>query len=129
MRVFLIGLFGILGVYSRYYAGLGVGKLVSHPFPAGTFLINIVGAFVIGSIYVLGIEKAVLSEDLRIGIMVGFLGGFTTFSSYALETARLIEEGNTWNAIAYLGLSPILGLAAAFAGLFLARTFVGGTSL
>jgi fluoride exporter len=126
MRLFLITVFGILGVWSRYYTGLGVSKVVSHPFPAGTFIINISGAFIIGVIYVLGIEKSVLSEDLRVGIMVGFLGGYTTFSSYALESARLFEQGDIWNAAAYLLLSPALGLLAAFGGLLFARTVIGG---
>jgi len=127
MRLFYIILFGVLGVLARYYTGLGITRNVSTPFPLGTFLINIVGAFVIGLIYVLGVEKAAISEDLRIGIMVGFLGGFTTFSSYALEAARLLEQGEISTSMLYLLLSPGLGLLAAFGGLFFARTFIGGT--
>ena len=95
MRLFYIIIFGTLGVLARYYLGLTVTRAVSTPFPLGTFLINMSGAFLIGVIYVIGVERAGISEDLRIGIMVGFLGGFTTFSAYALEAARLLEQSQT----------------------------------
>jgi fluoride exporter len=121
MRFLYIGLFGLCGVFARYYVGLLASHYFPSSFPLGTFLINIVGAFLIGVVYVLGIEHAVVSPDLRVGVMVGFLGGFTTFSSYCLEAARLFEEAAAWRGGAYIALSPFLGLTATFAGLFLTR--------
>lgn len=91
--------------------------------PFDTFLINIFGAFAIGIIYVLGVEKSHISQDLRIGIMVGFLGGFTTFSSYCLDGVKLLENLKYFQAIIYLCLSPILGVLATFLGIMLTRKF------
>jgi len=126
MKLFYIGAFGLLGVYARYATGLLAAKYLASPFPHGTFLINIVGSFLIGVAYVLGAERSVLSADLRIGIAVGFLGGFTTFSSYSLEISRLIEERELWCAGLYFSLSSILGILGAFSGLYLARKFFNG---
>ncbi|MBI2604538.1 MAG: CrcB family protein [Deltaproteobacteria bacterium] len=128
MRVFYIGIFGLLGVFSRYFMGLAVGRALAPPFPYATFAINIAGAFLIGVVYVLGIERNGIPLDVRIGIMVGFLGGFTTFSSYCLEFARLIEEGEYWYAALYFGFSNVAGVLATFAGLVVARFLFRATT-
>lgn len=127
-RLIYIAIFGLLGVFARFYVGLSVTKILAPPFPYATFLINIVGAFLIGVIYVLGAERAAISADLRIGIMVGFLGGFTTFSSYCLEASRLLEDGEYWYSALYFVLSPILGLGANLLGLFLTRIITRGAT-
>jgi len=121
MRVLYISLFGLVGIWGRYLLGIGVSKFLPPPFPYGVFIANVVGAFLIGVIYVLGVEKMVLSEAVRLGIIVGLLGGFTTFSSYCLDTAELLEEGEWLVASAYWIISPVIGLAAAFVGLFITR--------
>lgn len=126
MKVIYIAIFGLLGVFSRYYVGLGISKILPPPFPYGTFLINLSGAFVIGVIYVLGIERASLVPEVRIGIMVGFLGGFTTFSSYCLEAVRLMEEAEYFKAALYWLGSPVLGYFAALGGMLLTRAVTGG---
>ena len=125
MRILYIAFFGVLGVFSRYYLGAAISKHLLPPFPYGTFIINMLGAFLIGVVYVLGAERASLSPDLRIGLMVGFLGGFTTFSSYCLEAVRLVEEADYFYAAVYLGVSPILGFMAAFLGMILVRRLTG----
>jgi CrcB protein len=121
LRTSSIAAFGLLGVFSRYFLGQLATRHLSPPFPWGTFLINIIGAFLIGVVYVVGAERSALSEDLRIGIMVGFLGGFTTFSSYCLESATLLETAKFGYAALYFFVSPLLGLAACFGGLALTR--------
>jgi fluoride exporter len=74
------------------------------------------------------VERNAIPPDIRTGILVGFLGGFTTFSAYALQSARLLEEGALLRASLYLLLSPVLGLGACFTGLKLARAlFPAGT--
>ena len=124
MRILFIIVFGILGVLSRYFFGGLVERLAPSPFPVGTLMINVAGSFAIGVVYVLGVERAILARDLWAGIMVGFLGGFTTFSSYSLDVFRLLEARAFLSAIAYFSLSPLFGLGAAFAGVFLARQLV-----
>ena len=122
----LIAFFGLLGVFSRYFLGILAQRFMPSPFPYATFSINIGGAFFIGVIYVLGVERSFISPDLRIALIVGFLGGFTTFSSYCLEGVRLIEESRYFYAILYLGGSPFLGVIATSAGILMARKLLGG---
>lgn len=128
MKLFYIGLFGLLGVFARYFLGTFIGKYLVPPFPYGTFIVNLTGAFLIGVVYVLGIERSAITPDLRIGILVGFLGGYTTFSSYCLESLRLVEEAQYWYAAAYFIFSPILGFASVLGGTFLTRALIGGSS-
>ena len=124
MRGLIIVIFGTLGVLSRYGIGLFTTRYFTIPFPFGTFFINLVGSFLIGVVFVLGTERGILSPDLRMGLMVGFLGGFTTFSAYSLETFRLVETGQYRMATLYFGLSPMLGVVFAAAGVLLTRTIL-----
>ncbi|OFZ55921.1 MAG: hypothetical protein A2428_01990 [Bdellovibrionales bacterium RIFOXYC1_FULL_54_43] len=121
MQILYIAGFGVLGVLARYYSGLFVEKVLFPPFPHGTFLVNVAGSFLVGAIYVLTAERMAVTPELRLGIMVGFLGGFTTFSSYCLEAIKLLEAAEYFYAALYFGLSPVLGVFAAFGGIFLAR--------
>lgn len=123
MSIFYISLFGVFGVLARYAIGLFVARAFSFTFPLGTFGVNLLGSFLIGVVYVIAVEKNLISENLRLAIMIGFLGGFTTFSSYTLEGARLIEEARYLMAGLYLALSPLLGLMGTFLGLYFARFF------
>ncbi len=121
MRYCYIALFGLLGVFARYGIGVLVSKFTNPPFPYATFFINIAGAFLIGIIYVLGVDREIIPNDLRIGIMVGFLGGFTTFSSYCLETFQLVNESQYVLAAVYLFFSPCVGFLATIGGVILTR--------
>ena len=124
MRFFTIALFGVAGVFARYVVGLAAGKFLPTPFPYGTLLINVVGSFLIGIVFVLGAERTTISPELRLGLIVGFLGGFTTFSSYSLDTWMLVEQNRIAYAASYFILSPMLGLLAVFGGVYLARACV-----
>jgi len=115
---------GVAGVLARYYAGIAISGLWQGNYPLGTFLINILGSFLIGIVYGIGVERPLIPTELRIGIMVGFLGGFTTFSSYSLETVRLIESGNAPTAITYFALSNGVGLIATLCGILIVRQLV-----
>jgi fluoride exporter len=120
MQTAWVGILGLLGVLCRY----GVDRLFiaqTTSFPIGTFGINILGAFLAGVVYTLGSGKILISPEIQTGLMVGFLGGFTTFSAYCLQSVRLIESGKYSNAFIYLSVSPILGVAAVMAGIKLAR--------
>jgi fluoride exporter len=118
--VILIALFGSLGVLARYLLDRWVG-VTTHGFPLSTFLINVFGSFLIGVVYVGGIEKAMWPLEIAQGVTVGFLGGFTTFSAYALQVTMLAGEGSLVLASVYALASPILAIAFAFAGSSLAR--------
>jgi len=112
---------GILGALARYSLGLWIGSRWNHGFPLGTFVINISGSFILGMLNVFVLERTILSPEWRLGLGVGFLGAFTTFSTFTYETIALVDEGSYFLAFGYAGASFIAGLFAAFCGIFLAR--------
>ncbi|MGE3757658.1 MAG: CrcB family protein [Pseudobdellovibrionaceae bacterium] len=113
MNTFLaIGLLGLLGIFSRY--GLDLIFFESNPsFPVSTFLINILGSLLAGLIYVMA-HRYNIAPQIHTALLVGFCGGFTTFSAYSLQTMHMLERGQIGSALLYLTLSPILGLAFAY---------------
>jgi len=115
--VWISGL-GVLGVLSRYGADvLAAGRGI--PPQWGTFLVNVVGSFLAG--WITTVPALESNLELRRAILIGFMGGFTTFSSYSVQSIRLTEGGLTVPALAYILLSPLAGWLAAWAGLGLGR--------
>lgn len=108
----LIGAGGALGAILRYLIGL-LPVSPSNGFPVKTFLINIAGAFVIGAVAALAAKNAI-NPKLVTFLKVGVCGGFTTFSSFALETEQLMEKGQGGAALAYVAASIVCGVAAVF---------------
>lgn len=123
MDVVLVALGGACGAVSRYFLGNIVGRSLGSVFPYGTFIINIVGCFCMGVLMTLIMERQLLPASARLLLCVGFLGGFTTFSSFGIEALSLLTSGRLCAALAYVGGSVLLGLVAAFGGLQLARLF------
>ncbi|HTL12989.1 MAG TPA: fluoride efflux transporter CrcB [Bdellovibrionota bacterium] len=121
MRILAIALMGTAGVLARYGLYLWIPKVLAPPFPYPTLIINGVGAFLIGLLFGWDGGRWVISDGLRLGLGVGFLGGFTTFSSFCLETVRLVEMGQTGLAVSYAVLSNVLGMAACFGGIALSK--------
>lgn len=117
----LIGVGGAAGAVARYLVDGVVASAVRGAFPWGTMVINLSGSFVLGLLFGLAIERAVLPSDLRAPLMIGFLGAYTTFSTLMLESLRLWEDGSVALALANLVGSSALGMAAVIAGLALAR--------
>lgn len=111
----IVGLGGFIGAVIRYLIGL-IPVSPQNGFPIKTLLINILGAFVIGLVVAFGAKKE-WNPQLILFLKVGICGGFTTFSSFALETNQLIERGAPWSAALYVILSVVGGLAAVYAGL------------
>ena len=109
MNCIIVGLGGFLGAVARYLIGL-IPINPQNGFPVKTLLINIAGAFVIGLVVAFGAKK-----ELILFLKVGICGGFTTFSSFALETNQLMERGAGWWAMFYVALSVIGALAAVYA--------------
>lgn len=115
--VFLIGSGGFLGSVARYGLHQLVSRLLPGSFPFGTLLVNLAGCFAIGLVYGQAAKNGWLGEEWRLFLAVGLCGGFTTFSSFSYENIRLLQEGNTMQALLYILLSLMLGLALTFAGI------------
>ena len=112
---------GALGALARYL----LGQWVQNPgnaFPVGTLLVNILGSLGIGILYVLIVEKMVLHSDWRSVLMVGFLGAFTTFSTFSLESIHLLEKGHITLALSYVLSSVVLCLLAVWIAIVLMRS-------
>jgi len=122
-----------LGGLLRYWLGAGVAALTGPSFPWGTLLINVVGSFVIGLFAAALGERGLFSDalahngqfldfvDLRAFVMVGLCGGFTTFSSFSLQSLELLQAGRTGPALGYMAGSVLACLAAVWGGWVLGR--------
>lgn len=116
---------GALGALSRYGMGALAYRTLGTALPWGTLLVNVVGCFLLGFIMHYGLANAALSRTVRLAVTVGFLGSFTTFSTFGYDTLRYLESGATTLALANTALNLLVGLAAVWAGLALARTVLG----
>ncbi len=114
---------GTLGACLRYFIGGTVFARTLTPFPLATFFINVSGSFIIGFFLTLATERMNFSPHLRLAIAVGFVGAYTTFSTFEYETIRLIEEGHLIHALLNVVLSVTVGFAAVWGGIALARKF------
>jgi CrcB protein len=123
LRLILIAVFGAIGTLARYGLQGVVQIRTAGTFPYGTLLINLSGCFLLALIYQLTLNRLIISPDWRIAIGVGFFGGFTTFSSFAWETAKMLEDGEWLAATAYVGGSVVVGLLLSIAGIRLANRF------
>ena len=121
MHWLLIALGGALGSVARFASVTYLTPLFNVKFPIGTFIVNIVGSFLIGVAYVLFIKTANVSPMYRMFFITGVLGGFTTFSSFSLEMFQLWQQGYVLNAMLYAIGSVVLGLLMAFAGMALTQ--------
>ena len=120
VRVLLIALGGAIGSVCRYGLGGLVYRLSGSVFPWGTAAVNLVGSLVIGFLW--GVfERGAIGPNMRTFLFIGILGGFTTFSSYTLETFNLFREGETRLAITNMLVSNIVGVAAVFIGFAIFR--------
>lgn len=123
LRLTLIAIFGALGTLARYGLQGLVQVRVPSAFPYGTLLINLTGCFFLGLIGQFTLNRMVISPDWRVAIAVGFFGGYTTFSSFGWETAKMLEDGEWLRASAYVSASVVAGLLLSVAGIRLASKF------
>lgn len=117
----LIAFFGTLGCLARYGMTNLVQTVYGRDFPYATLSINIGGSFLMGFLFVETLERLTMSPELRTGILTGFIGGYTTFSTFEMELLLLVEQGAPAKALLYLVLSIGLGFGAAFGGAYIAR--------
>lgn len=128
MQVILVFLGGGFGAVCRYFVTTQAGARLGTVFPWGTLAVNTLGSFLMGMImgsilFLSNRMTASLTEPIRLLLTVGFLGGFTTFSSFSMETMTLLRGGSILYAVGNIGANVLLGLAAAGSGLLLAWQF------
>jgi fluoride exporter len=115
--ILLVGSGGFLGAAARYLLGGWVQRLLNNSsFPYGTLAVNVLGCLLIGILAGLAESRGVLTSQSRAFLLIGVLGGFTTFSSFAYETVSLVNGGQFFHALVNVGLQVILGLAATWSG-------------
>ncbi|MEH6649788.1 MAG: fluoride efflux transporter CrcB [Motiliproteus sp.] len=124
LPLLMVALGGACGAMARYWVSGFVVNNTSHYLPLGTLTVNVVGSMLMGVCFVVIMEKAQLPPVTRQLLMVGFLGAFTTFSTFSLETLTMIQQGHIMSALIYISLSVLCCIAALAAGLWFARVWV-----
>lgn len=117
-KVLFVGLGGALGSICRYLVAILSEKGLPFNFPSGTFIVNIIGSLIIGFCWSY-FDRIYISNEFRLFIFAGFLGGFTTFSTFTRETIQLFKVGEPYHAIGYVLISNIAGLAAVALGFYI----------
>ncbi len=112
---------GAFGAVARFLASTGVYRLAGRDFPYGTLAVNVLGSLLMGLLYILLIERGTLGAEWRALLLVGFLGAFTTFSTFSIETLNLIEAGEPVRALTNVIVSVVFCLLAAWLGVLLGR--------
>jgi CrcB protein len=121
----LVGVGGFLGANARFIVARWAGMLLETRFPLGTFVINMSGAFLLGIVGTIVAEKVIPNSDtVRLALGVGFLGAFTTFSTFEFETHALFEDGSWLTATTNMFASLFIGLVAVRAGILAAKTWL-----
>lgn len=112
---------GAVGAVARFLVSTGVYRLFGRDFPWGTLAVNVLGSFAMGLLFVLLLERSLMAPEGRAAILVGFLGAFTTFSTFSLETLTLVEQGAMVRALLNVAASVLLCVTACWAGMIAAR--------
>ncbi|HEX5883163.1 MAG TPA: fluoride efflux transporter CrcB [Pyrinomonadaceae bacterium] len=121
-KTILIGLAGLAGTLLRYWLSEFVARPYGGTLPWGTLVVNVIGCFAAGVVFFLTEERLLVSEAVRMMVLIGLLGGFTTFSAYGLQTFALLRDGEVGLAILNVATSNVLGLFMVWIGYALARS-------
>lgn len=121
MTLILVGAGGFFGAIARYLVDGWVSRLTGGGLPWGTFVVNVSGSFLLGLLFALTIDRGVLPSEVRAPVLIGFIGAYTTFSTWMLESWRLVETGDVPAAVGNLVGSVGLGLIAVVLGLAAGR--------
>ena len=124
--ILLLAVAGALGTLSRYGLGGLAQRITGAGFPYGTLVINLLGCLVIGYTMQIALNTDIIPETARVVVTIGFLGAFTTFSTFSCETVRFLQEGEWFSAMLNVGTNVGLGLAATLLGGLLGRITMGG---
>ena len=120
-RFLLISIGAVLGANARYLVGLWAAGRFGADLPYGTLIVNVTGSLALGLLMGLLAGRLTVPEELRFLVGIGFLGAYTTFSSFSVETMNLLREQSAWYALLNVAANNLAGILAAFAGLALAR--------
>ena len=120
-RLIMVGIGGFAGSVTRYALGLWIGQHWGRTFPLGTFLINVTGSFLIGLFMPLLTERFIMNPQWRLLLVVGFLGAYTTFSTFEYETGALLKDGEWTFAMLNIILSVVAGFVALKLGEVIAK--------
>jgi len=115
-KFFIVGIGGFMGSMLRFWVGTYIGQRMGTRFPYGTFLINVTGSFLIGFVMTVLTEKTQLSPNWRYLIPIGFIGGYTTFSTFEFETLRAMQDGQFAISLLYVALSVLAGFLMVWMG-------------
>jgi CrcB protein len=121
VNILLVGAGGFLGAIARYLVDGWVSAATGGRFPFGTMAVNLTGAFVLGVLFALSVERGGLPASIRVPVLIGFIGAYTTFSTLMLESWRLVEDGSYAVAAGNLIGSIVFGMLAVVAGLAVGR--------
>ena len=117
----IVGFGGFLGTAARFGSVRLISNLTTISFPYGTLFVNIAGSFLIGILYALGNKTTILSPEMRLLLATGFCGGFTTFSTFALDCVNLMRDEQYISIFLYIFISIILGILAVLMGIWLIK--------
>lgn len=123
IKILLIGLAGFAGTIGRYWLSGVVARRYGETFPLGTLTVNLVGCFLVGLLFYLMQERYVVNQNVRSMVLIGLLGGFTTFSSFGLQTFTLLQDREMALALVNFAVSNVMGLFLVWAGYTLAKAF------
>ena len=121
MTLLFIAVGGAFGAVSRYLVQGWVQDFAGGRFPWGTLAVNVSGSFALGLVFALAMDRAILAPEIRVPLMVGFIGSYTTFSTLMLESWTLVEEGDVAHMLFNLVGSVVVGMVAVVAGLAIGR--------
>jgi CrcB protein len=113
---------GALGALARFWVSTGIYGLLGKSFPWGTLAVNVLGSLVMGLLFVLFIERLAAAPEWRAAVLVGFLGAFTTFSTFSMETLTLMESGYMLKALLNVLVSVVVCTLACWIGVILGRS-------
>ena len=120
-KIVSVAIGGAFGAVARYLINVSPAASLFDKFPFPTFLINITGSFLIGFLLIVLTDKVQVSDNLRMAVIVGFIGAFTTFSTFEMEIFGLMREKQLFIAFLYMSLSILIGFAGVLAGVTLGR--------